>query len=159
MATLDVPQVGHCVLVQGDILHPRPGYDVDPAKRRYLLIGDLVIAPHLFDQDAVCPLVGRTHTDKSAFLGFPADSDNGAGWRSDKSRPPKPASFARTSLRIEGTSRGRCYRNEIGQALFLGQDVGDAPDLFRAVFDSQHKYPARRIGEHNDGFQRALRGG
>ena len=52
---------------------------------------------------------------------------------------------------------GDAVRNQIGETLFLRQNVRDALDPLRAVLDSQHENAARSVGERNDGLQHAVR--
>jgi len=59
-----------------------------------------------------------------------------------------------------GNHLGRdVIRNQVGEALFFGQYVGDTFDLPGAVLDSKQDEAARSIGECHNGFEDVFGGG
>jgi hypothetical protein len=65
----------------------------------------------------------------------------------------------RQDLQLGHQPRNDVVANQIGQALFQVQWVAHTAHVSRSILDADEQRAARRVGERNQGLQRALRGG
>jgi hypothetical protein len=129
---------------------------------RYRLLVErehLVVAPHLLDQERVGSPVRGTHPNENAlrrpqFIEVVRPVGTGIDLHRERLRLSP-----RQHLHGGNQLGGDAIRNQVGEALFFRQHVGDASDLPGSVVYANHDDAAGRVGEGHDGFENAFRGG
>jgi hypothetical protein len=119
---------------------------------------DPVVPLHLLDQKRIGPPISGTHTNKNARFRSEAIQVMGTSgaWKYLNGQQMRLS----PEDDLDGWDQlGRdAVRDQVGEALFLGQNVGDALDSFCGVFDPDDESAPGGVGESNNRFKRSFRG-